>query len=1141
MVSLCTSSTNGYESIGEPKSQQIYDSENDQILCHIFAYKKSNCRSFFYHLFSILLAFIPYIVFRAYPRFKAQFKYKQCHIEIAEIFLVCDNHNKCTIQQVGVTSVNLPHFGLRGTVKYFFHQRTKYVWVPATNSFGTLNQLLWSQKTCDDYVENTEVLSNSEYLELFNLYGPNKIEVEVKTYWRLFVEEIFNPFYMFQAFSIALWCFDDYFIYALCVIILTLFSSITSLIQTRKQSESLHDIVESSRCHEVAVLRELYRGETCMKINPEQLVPGDLIVMPASNFIMPCDAVLLTGQAIVNESVLTGESVPVTKTSLHSGTEAYSTNTHKRHTLFSGTDILQTRYYGGESVIARVVRTGFDTTKGHLVKSILFPSPVNLQFHKDAFKFVFVLFIIAFIGMFYCLYLYLLREAPLKEILVRALDIITIVVPPALPAAMAVGTVYSQNRLKQLKIFCISPPRINVCGKIKLACFDKTGTLTHDGLSMNSVIPCNDAQFFDPVTDIAELEVQSEFVRGMATCHSLTRIEGQLNGDPLDLNMFEFTKWKIEEPGMVETNRFDMLAPTVVMPAKRPTKLKLAHDEKEFCAQDTQIGIIREFSFSSTLQCMSVICKDLVSPNMFAYTKGAPEKLFALCIPDTLPKDFQTRLSFYTARGYRVIALAHKNLPTKFKWKDAQKAKRDKIECNLHFLGLLILQNPLKDETVPVITQLHQANIRTVMITGDNIMTAISVARDCGMVDAYADIYILEVTESEDEAPELLVKKAGSGAQPDIAVIEIYNQHCHIAMDGKTWGKLRTYYEHLIPNLLVRGTIFARFQPDQKTQLVVALQELDYVVSMVGDGANDCGALKAAHVGVSLSPAEASVAAPFTSGIPNISCLIWLILEGRCALVTSFAIFKYMALYSLIQFTTILILYTCHSILGDFQFLFIDLIITTTLAVTMGRQGPSKILGAKRPMSSLVSPKNLVPLILQIVACAFFQLAALYYLYQQKWFEPIPDQGQDEIVVSWENTVLFTVSCYQYVILAWQFSKGKPFRKSVLTNFWFILNVVSLTAFVTWMMLSPCKKIAEIMELMPYKDLEQRSFRYLLVLFPVAHFLASGFIEMFMSDRVWLKKLFQCVSCKTRPKNKYKRLLRDNEFVNYFNSLQISR
>lgn len=60
-------------------------------------------------------------------------------------------------------------------------------------------------------------------------------------------------------------------------------------------------------------------------------------------------------------------------------------------------------------------------------------------------------------------------------------------------------------------------------------------------------------------------------------------------------------------------------------------------------------------------------------------------------------------------------------------------------------------------------------------------------------------------------------------------------------MDGKTWSKLLAFYPDYVDQLLVRTTVFARFQPDQKTQLVSRLQKLDYVVSMVGDGANDCG------------------------------------------------------------------------------------------------------------------------------------------------------------------------------------------------------------------------------------------------------------------------------------------------------------
>lgn len=132
----------------------------------------------------------------------------------------------------------------------------------------------------------------------------------------------------------------------------------------------MHDTVESSKCHQATVLRHVLGSESCLNIDPEELVPGDLLVLPAADYIMPCDAVLLTGQSIVNESVLTGkrkndillgflghkqlfgllinffigESVPVTKSALLSSSEVYSTNSQKRHTLYSGTYILQTRY-----------------------------------------------------------------------------------------------------------------------------------------------------------------------------------------------------------------------------------------------------------------------------------------------------------------------------------------------------------------------------------------------------------------------------------------------------------------------------------------------------------------------------------------------------------------------------------------------------------------------------------------------------------------------------------------------------------------------------------------------------------------------------------------------------------------------------
>ena len=124
------------------------------------------------------------------------------------------------------------------------------------------------------------------------------------------------------------------------------------------------------------------------------------------------------------------------------------------------------------------MRTGFETAKGDLIRSILFPKPIGFKFYRDSIRFVSILFCIAAMGMCYCVYVFVRREAPVRMVILRCLDIITIVVPPALPAAMTVGTFYAQNRLKKASIFCISPQRINVCGKLKLVCFDKTGTLT---------------------------------------------------------------------------------------------------------------------------------------------------------------------------------------------------------------------------------------------------------------------------------------------------------------------------------------------------------------------------------------------------------------------------------------------------------------------------------------------------------------------------------------------------------------------------------------------------------------------------------------------------------------------------------------
>lgn len=480
-----------------------------------------------------------------------------------------------------------------------------------------------------------------------------------------------------------------------------------------------------------------------------------------------------------------------------------------------------------------------------------------------------------------------------------------------------------------------------------------------------------------------------EIIQAMASCHSLTKLGDNLTGDPLDIEMFKSIQWTLIEPGHEHT-KFDNLAPTIVRPKARYDDHEVSINSESEAPPPYLIGIAKCYQFSSEKQCMTVITQILGHRNMKIFTKGAPEKIRSLCVESSLPDDYYDVLHKYTSHGYRVLALAYRELSAKCKWREVDELKREDIEKRLNFIGFMILENCIKPETKPVIEDLHAANIRTVMITGDNLMTAISVARDCRMVLPDEDILVFK-SEMTDSGPKISIQIDRNNRQNhnngNSHILNIQPWRFKSAMDGQTWNILNTYYSELIPQLLVKGTIFARFAPEQKSHLVGMFQQMDYIVAMCGDGANDCSALRAAHIGISLSSAEASVAAPFTSKEPNIGCVKMLALEGRCALVTSFGIFKYMTLYSLIQFCTVLILYTNCSLLSDVQFLYIDLAITSSLAFTMGNQGPSSTLVAKRPMSSLISLGNVIPLILQIGLCAGIQVSALVFLFEQKWYE----------------------------------------------------------------------------------------------------------------------------------------------------------
>ncbi|ESP04540.1 hypothetical protein LOTGIDRAFT_135940 [Lottia gigantea] len=1055
-------------------------------------------------------------------------------------------------------------------IHYFISKKVKYIWDGNCNEFRALKGLE-SDTTCA-YLHKSQGLSISEQSKRRILYGVNSIAVHVTPIVVLLFKQVLSPFYIFQAFSMCLWYADEYYIYATCIVVISVFSIVVTIYQIRSMQRALRNTISSTTVVTVCRGNDVYED-----IPSEDLVPGDVIEIPRHGCMMQCDAALLGGNCIVNESSLTGESVPITKTPLPNPMTVpgqpelmFDLSNHSRHVLFSGTQVIQTRFYGNQKVRAVVLRTGFITSKGNLVRAILYPKPVDFKFNRDTYKFIGVLACIAVLGFIYTITL-MVRKIKSRHIIVRALDLVTIAVPPALPAALAVGVVFAQQRLKKSAIFCISPSNINISGAVNAVCFDKTGTLTEDGLELQGVVPVSKKRFEPEIRNMNDLS-KGGLLYAMATCHSLTIIDGELMGDPLDLIMFDAINWKLEEPGQEET-RFDMMVPTIVHPFNSPVmhqgSTEMVNNDSslinhescnlslnnlcvdfsfliskfvslscEFGLQGEDIGIVRQFPFSSSLQRMSVIVRTLNSSNFDLYVKGSPEMISQLSQLDSLPDDFHEVLTQYTQYGYRVIAVAWKPLPAKLNYVKVQRIARDQVERELIFLGLLIMENKIKPETSPVINNLQQADIRTIMVTGDNMLTALCVARDCGMVDKGDRIILVQAyPPTELKAEEIEFVYAGDSqkkveevitSQVNInlsyqacikgTVIEIDedNKRFHFALTGKSWAVLRQYFPDQLLKILVRGTVFARMAPDQKAQLVEGLQALGYYVGMCGDGANDCGALKTAHTGISLSEAEASVASPFTSKKPTIECVPKVISEGRCALVTSFGIFKYMASYSLAQLVSVLILYWNGANLTDPAFLYVDLFLITSLSVTFGYTEPYKELVKDLPLSSLISPGPILSLITQTIIHTSFQTAAYFYVQQQEWyvlFEPFKE-NEDDDYSSHENSAVFLISAYQYIILAIIYSKGKPFRKTIFSNCKFNFKFLNIFWFVDPSTLfSKChlKTFFQFIKQFPVID-----YRLIFVGLAVANFVISLVFEMFIVDNlVVIKKCkAQCSCCK---------------------------
>ena len=1165
-----------------------------------------------------------------------------------------------------------------------------YIFNPSTNAFSSIKYNIYHSKE-EIYNLMSSGLKQNERIYQSKIYGECDLNFHIDSFLKTLFKNSCTFFFAFQIYAIILWNCTDYYFYAGLIAALTLFDLLEETISGLSNLKSIRRMAKYSVPVKIYKKTEDNSVEI-MESESINLVPGDIFELPDNGMAMPCDCILLSGSVIINEAMLTGESTPIIKSHLPNIKQNFDEEIDSKYFLYAGTKIVQKRSENKKPIIALVYATGFNSVKGNLIRSILYPLQGDSKFERESSRFMIIMAILCVIGYIAVLPTRIIYAMNLKddderkeeyiEIVNKGLDLITTAVPPSLPCCLGIGIGTAQRTIKKKGIMCINRNKITSAGKINICVFDKTGTLTEDHLNIAGFLPVEAHgsenkyepqsiftfdRYYESVLDLSKenfnyykeklknnnnvktrkKELRQLYIECLACCHGATRVDNKIIGDPIDVEMFESTGWELIE----ECEDVDNYNPKIAQYVRPKEELSLTEklvglpgfdkdpdnkEIKEKMKDHYEIGIVRRFDFSSKLQRMSTLAKNLIEPHFTCFCKGSPEKIKELCQPKTIPADFVQQLNYYTSRGYRVLAMGSKII--NMSYENALDVSRSYCEKDLIFLGLLIVQNKLKLATNPTLRILsNDGQIRVRMATGDNIMTAVCVGRKSNLIEPDAIVYSCEIEEEkEEEINEITTDRKSMGILKNSANIEIEKERrrkklvwktiesfqededlkgdidtkeenkllktdtiistsmerpsflipmeispddCKIedegsqnitvgapekkdapstsmaedddddfivdltavpfkeddekdielAITGKTFEvlyRLNKKYEDYIGKtnkqkesnvigsdtklklidvdnlinedenkaiqykhfhdafrlVLKNCSVYARCSPENKAQIVQSLQKESFTVLMCGDGANDCSALKVADVGVSLSTEEASIAAPFTSRTPDISCVIELLKEGKCALVTSFQIFKYILLYSLIQFISVTLLIFIRSYLSDWQFMASDLFLITPFSFLMPLTPAYPKLTHHRPVSSLFSFPILFSMGIQTICVCIFQVAA--HIATDKVFPKKPylyfricDGGfnftdfDPQKIRPWENytdgeeeeaqedesgeeedepvymecifnSTNFYVSFAQYLILAVVFCTGKPFKKNIIYNYGMLIFAI---------------------------------------------------------------------------------------------------
>ncbi|WP_421617267.1 calcium-translocating P-type ATPase, SERCA-type [Brevibacillus sp. TJ4] len=684
----------------------------------------------------------------------------------------------------------------------------------------------------------TQGLTQREAERRLAAIGANRLaESKKKPLYTLFLDQFkdFMVLILFVATLISY--FLGEYLDAITIIAIIIINGVLGFIQESRAERSLQALKELAS----PMARVVRDGEIAM-IPASRLVPGDVVLLEAGDRV-PADLRLLTSNRLeIEESALTGESVPVSKTTVRLDYASVDSDLplgDQKNLGFMGTMVT------GGTGSGIVVGTGMNTEIGkiaHMMNTAQeAETPLQIRLEQMGKLLVIVALLLTIVVIVAGVW----HGHELFTMFLAGVSLAVAAIPEGLPAIVTVALALGVQRMIRRNAIVRKLPSVETLGCASVICSDKTGTLTQNKMTVTHVWHSDttyevSGNGYEPEGSFT-LQGKTVSPGRDGALNQILRIADRCNNARLTSE--EQTARKLL--GLGKTTRVWNI---VGDPTEGALKV-LAAKGKAILGEKGRNGQaadrVEEFPFDSERKMMSVVEKG--SDGSYALlTKGAAEAVLARCSHilwkgelQPLTASIRHRVLEQTetmaSRALRVLAFAYRNLQG---YRPGQPI--GVMESNLVFVGLAGMIDPPRDEVRSAIGLCHQAGIKTVMITGDHKVTAEAIARQIGMTRGYGEV-----------------------------------------LEGRELDKLT---DEQLAEYVDRINVYARVSPEHKLRIVRALQSRGHVVAMTGDGVNDAPAIKTSDIGIAMGITGTDVtkeAADLVLRDDNFATIVAAVEEGR--------------------------------------------------------------------------------------------------------------------------------------------------------------------------------------------------------------------------------------------------------------------